>query len=426
MSKDLFFISDLHIGGDGLLNHCDFSEELIAFLQRLEQKGADTELIIVGDAFGLWEFTTLEGLEKLRYLADTHAELFAQFKRTGEKITITLLPGNHDYELACHPEYIPFFASYGIHLDPSKHIERNIAGRGIWIEHGNQHDSYNRFEHYGNEASTPLGYYITAQFVGGAGKISQEGRDNWLKDIQAVYPTEHIPHWVFSNYFYREMSPWLRYLSLPFLLLFSISVIVLALAILENQGLSPRDLPGFQWLQSLGGIGKLLEWVIMANTTIISFCALMALPAYFLIRDIKASLQRYKLIGNDHAHDNKRCAYFHAANAIFEQQPDTKVFIYGHTHDASLHIEDERAIINTGTWIKRLKRVSARARFLPDIYVPQYRLGTFHLYEEDAKLVISYHHIPKEAPQELSLLQRLLSFRRRPKAKPDIPTKTLL
>ena len=35
MSKDLFFISDLHIGGDGLLNHCDFSEWGSAFPNRL-------------------------------------------------------------------------------------------------------------------------------------------------------------------------------------------------------------------------------------------------------------------------------------------------------------------------------------------------------------------------------------------------------
>jgi hypothetical protein len=30
----------------------------------LEQREKDTELVIVGDACGLWEFTTAEGVEK--------------------------------------------------------------------------------------------------------------------------------------------------------------------------------------------------------------------------------------------------------------------------------------------------------------------------------------------------------------------------
>lgn len=60
MSKEYFFVSDLHIGGDEQLKILDFEHELIAFLKTLEQKEADTELVIIGDAFGLWEFTTAE------------------------------------------------------------------------------------------------------------------------------------------------------------------------------------------------------------------------------------------------------------------------------------------------------------------------------------------------------------------------------
>lgn len=41
----------------------------------------------------------------------------------------------------------------------------------------------------------------------------RRGRDNWLRDIQSVTPLEEIPRWVISNYFYREMSPWLRSLK---------------------------------------------------------------------------------------------------------------------------------------------------------------------------------------------------------------------
>ncbi len=52
MSGEYFFISDMHIGGDGQLKYCDYEAELLEFLQRIEQKQG-AELIINGDAFGL-------------------------------------------------------------------------------------------------------------------------------------------------------------------------------------------------------------------------------------------------------------------------------------------------------------------------------------------------------------------------------------
>lgn len=63
MPGEYFFVSDLHIGGDEQLKILDFEDEFIEFLQMLEQREGDTELIIIGDAFGLWEFTTAEGTE---------------------------------------------------------------------------------------------------------------------------------------------------------------------------------------------------------------------------------------------------------------------------------------------------------------------------------------------------------------------------
>src|SRR5215208_8336542 len=105
MPRECFFISDMHIGGDGALHNIDFEDELIQFLKSLEQE-QDAELIINGDAFGLWEFTTLEGTEKLEALIKQQPRLFEQFRKTGEKVPITLMPGNHDYELACYPQYV--------------------------------------------------------------------------------------------------------------------------------------------------------------------------------------------------------------------------------------------------------------------------------------------------------------------------------
>ena len=133
---EYYFISDLHIGGDGPLNECDFEKELIAFL---------------------WEFTEKQGLDKLRTLVQTHGALFDQFRRTGSRVRITLIAGNHDHELACYPDYVPFLKDYGIELLQEESFTRPLAGRRIWIEHGNQHDNFNAFKQFGDPAATPIG-----------------------------------------------------------------------------------------------------------------------------------------------------------------------------------------------------------------------------------------------------------------------------
>jgi UDP-2,3-diacylglucosamine pyrophosphatase LpxH len=74
------------VGGDEQLKILDFEGEFIAFLKMLEQKEGDTELVIIGDAFGLWELTTTEGIEKFVLLVKDHAELFDQFRATGEHV----------------------------------------------------------------------------------------------------------------------------------------------------------------------------------------------------------------------------------------------------------------------------------------------------------------------------------------------------
>ena len=63
--RKYYFVSDLHMGGDGQLQHCDYTVEFITFLKQLEQEGTDTELLIVGDTFGFWELTLVRGVEKL-------------------------------------------------------------------------------------------------------------------------------------------------------------------------------------------------------------------------------------------------------------------------------------------------------------------------------------------------------------------------
>lgn len=146
-SKTYYFISALHIGGDGDLDACEFEEELIVFLRRIAEGPRPAELIILGDAFGLWELTSVNPDRKMEWMISHHRPLFEQFRETGKHLTVTLLPGNHDYDLACVPTYKTMLAEYNISLEPKIHITRPVAGRKIWVEHGNQHDALNISSH---------------------------------------------------------------------------------------------------------------------------------------------------------------------------------------------------------------------------------------------------------------------------------------
>lgn len=424
MTEEYYLISDLHLGGDAALDFCDFEPELIEFLKKLERKDRTTELIIVGDLFGFWEITGVEGIEKLKTVLESHGELFEQFKRTGHNITITVIPGNHDYLLACDPAFIGLLREYKIVLEPKEHIIRTLGGRKIWIEHGSQHDSFNRAAKFGDPYVTPIGYYVTSHITTTAGKHADYGRRQWLKDLESVQPYEHIPDWLLSNYFYREMSPFLRWTLLPFLLLFTASLAAFAGMILEREGILDTRIFNRQFLASLGIFGKLFGLVLMADAVVIVFLLLFSIPFWFIFRDIKKMLRRYGLKAKDRLKVQKTEAYFAAARDIFARDPAVAVYVFGHTHTPLLKELDGRVIINTGTWLKRLTRIKARFRLLPDIYYPTFSLNYFRLHRRAGRIVIDYERIPRETPSGLSLLQRLVIAGKKRKMQFEIPART--
>jgi UDP-2,3-diacylglucosamine pyrophosphatase LpxH len=424
MPREYFFISDMHIGGDGALRNCDFEDELIEFLKSLEYE-QDAELIINGDAFGLWEFTALEGAGKLEALIEQQSKLFEQLKKTGSKIPITLMPGNHDYELACYPEFIDRLKEYNLNLVPEVSMTREVAGRKIWIEHGQQHDERNHMPDFGNPYAQPVGYFITTSIVGTAGRYSEFGRGNWLKDVQAVMPITEIPTWTISNYFYREMGPLLRWILLPFLLLLTVGAVVVISWLLEASGLLQVN-P----IQDLGVPRQVVREVLRLEGILALLLVLALIPAAIplgiLFRDIRRTLGRYHILMPKTPAQIGDGPYLEAARQVFEQDPSVAVFVYGHTHLASLKEVDGRVVINTGTWLKVPKKVPVVFGQLPPVYIPAFRLNYFRMVEEDGRLAIYYERIEKKPPSELTWVQRLLTLTKRPPAGATIPKRTIV
>ncbi|WP_327050889.1 metallophosphoesterase [Halomicrococcus gelatinilyticus] len=426
MAEVYYFVSDLHVGGDEQLQEAEFESEFVAFLERLADRDEDAELIILGDAFGLWEFTEVEGLAKFDRLVENHPGLFEQFCATGERIDITLIPGNHDAELAGYRAYVDRLAEYNVTLDATLSLERPVAGRTVWIEHGMQHDPNNRMPDFGNPRANPLGYFVNRHVTSKAGQLSGHGKYNWLKDIQSMTPLEEIPTWLLSNYYYREMSPFLRYAALPFLLLFNVSVLYLAILLLEGSGVLGTTVvtdATTAFLRLFGLAGDLVAFVFAVNAAVVLLLILISIPLYVLVRDVKRTLERFG-ISFEGAAGDRDAAYLDAARDVFAERPDVAVYVYGHTHRASLTRLDERVVINTGTWLKRLHRVSPRIGLLPPIYRPSFRLNYFRISEEAGDVLVEYETVEKEARQELSFLQRLLAERRPPA--PEIPDRTVV
>ncbi len=421
-----YVISDLHIGGDEQLEEVAFLDELLAFLERLEHTDEDAELLINGDAFGLWELTQIDGIEKFEFLEATYPELFEQFRATGSNVPITMLPGNHDHELTAYDAYVERFAQYNVDLVREESVTRPVGNRRIHFEHGHQRDPNNRIENWGSPHATPLGYFYNTLVTSRAGQLSDRGRYNWLKDVQAVTPTERMPVWLISKYFYREMNPLLRFALVPFLLLFNISVILAVLAGLDLAGVLslPVDRTA-AFLGQFGAAGAAVWFLLTVNVAITGLLLLVGVPIYFLRRDVRQTISRFGVFETELTVDAKG-PYEDAAREIFAESPETAVFCYGHTHRPKLEAVDGGVIVNTGTWLKRLHRRDGIIGILPPVFYPSYQLCAVRIAAEDGGVAVEYEEIEKPSPraEELTLTERLLTIGREPDV--SLPERTVV
>ncbi|ELY66460.1 metallophosphoesterase [Natronococcus jeotgali] len=421
-----YVISDLHIGGDEQLEHVEFLEELLAFLERLETTDENAELIVNGDAFGLWEFTTVEGVEKFDVLERTYPELFEQLRATGENVPITLLPGNHDHELAAYDEYADRFAEYNVELIQEKWISREVGQQAIHFEHGHQHDANNRIEDWGNPHATPLGYYYNTLVTSRAGQLSDRGRYNWLKDVQAVTPTERMPVWLLSKYFYREMNPMLRYSMVPFLLLFNVSVVLAVLAGLDLAGIWSAPVDQTEaFLGQFGRAGTAAWFFLALNVAIGGLLLLIGVPLYFIRRDIRKTVDRFGVFETELTVDPQE-PYEEAAREIFSEQPATTIYCYGHTHRPGVREIEGGLLVNTGTWLKRLHRRSGVIGILPPVFYPSYQLPVVRIAAEPEGVAVEYERMAKPSPatEELTRTERFFTVGREPET--DLPDRRVV
>lgn len=452
----IFCISDTHLGGDGEFGHCDVEEELIEFFRMVERVGREEscEVVIVGDFFGLWEIVCVDGVAKVRQVLEQYPRLFAQMQVTGKVVPITLVVGNHDYELVCCPDVGVLLAEYCITLERSVFVQRSVGGKVVWFEHGHQYDPANAVAEWGEPASMPPGAALTQQLVQQALRAHTLKGSGWFRDVQAVTPRSNLPNWMISNYFYQEVVPVFRYLMLLFLLIFNINVLLHLMTILKRLHVIPMGVVDRSILESATVVRRVLDMLFLFGVVGFSLTMLGVLIIHVFFRPVLRLAKEYGIRTVDFlamvllllfssklrgvfwelvqrvkkqgmatlaregrgVFDVQRKGFcLAAAEQVVCMHPDVAVIVLGHTHTPQLErLAAGQVVVNTGTWLKHLRRIRARSVFLPDVYYPFFLLSYAVVAVAEGEVMVALHTMPKHKKQrDLTPIQRFAILGRR-------------
>ena len=137
--------------------------------------------------------------------------------------------------------------------------------------------------------------------------------------------------------------------------------------------------------------------------------------------DARRTLRRFGVFEAEKpAHPDR--PYDDAAREVFSTRPETAVFCYGHTHRPDVREIDDRLVVNSGAWLKRLHRRDVLAGIVPPVFRPSFQLSYFRISAEDGDVVVDHDTIDKPDPvaEELTLTERLLiAGRHAPASVPD-------
>jgi len=419
VKQEIFIVSDLHIGGDGIANEFEAQDEFVEFLNHLTAKSAkqSLELIILGDFLGLWEIQEKSGIDKLKHIVSTHGKVFNALKDLSVVARITLVPGNHDHELACIDGYSIELKKWGVDVVQHFQITRTILGKKIWLEHGNRFDPYNRIECFGDVNDTPYGYHIQRDIASKIVRLPERNRrqNDWLKGFISI-PIESIPYWFFSNYFYRELAPILRNFVAPFLIFFTASTLLFLMAVANRVGI--MKFPDIFYLTNyLGPVKYLANAIILFNFLFIATFFILSLIWKLVKRDIKSNLEDYGIYLGNGIKVRGEEMYRTGIIETLATTDDIDVFIYADSHNPYLWQtvvgNKPRLIANSGTWTKSLHPIKSWCR-LPEVYYPHFKLAYLTIGADNItnKPELALRFWPKKASCSLTLLERLAILRR--------------
>ena len=425
----LVVLSDLHIGGDPGQEDFFCHAELMGLLDDLDREPGPVTLLINGDFFEFLQVTGPRGMNRARVVVEhpDHTEFFAHLRqwnaRPDHRVVYTV--GNHDSETGWNAEIGAYLIAEGIVRDVALGYEHyfTTANGGeftVYAEHGNEEDSQNAIIDYGHPLIAPVGTHVVTQFVNRIeplGRFAGPDDATTLSDIDNIYPLEMVPWWLFSNYFYRQVRRFGRFVLIPAI------IILFAVRYLNDAALrlSQGRLPEF----SAGRIAQLFGFLILDVVVVLGLVLLMLRRDFMRWRRRSGLHEPLQIVVEGAEHYRASCRAFLEGTRQPTHRQDraapVDVFLYGHNHIAELgeHCVGERrtAFVNTGTWMRKIVRLPARLK-LPPVFVPDYELTYAVLRMTPAGLSVSLNERVKPLPYRLGWAEQLATIGRRPPLPP--------
>ena len=431
------FVSDSHIGGDPRCDGFESPEELQALFEELAAHEGPVELILAGDLFDFLQIGDVpEGKNRASLTMERpeYEEMFAalgRFRELDGKCVI-YLPGNHDAEVWWNPEIQETLRERGLVDEFAFYylasIEAGEESRTIYCEHGNQLDPANTVRDYDDPLDTPLGHHVVMDFTRRIAPLGEVKPGLNLGEIKNVFPLSAIPQWVASRYFYDFVGKVAGYLLLPLLAAYLVYRVA-AYLIAVSRGDPARFLGAFQELPA--------AHLFFSEIAGFGVTALIIFAVFFLI--VRRAVR--KAVANVSPEGKPRYSPAEASQnkvrAIVEGESlppmdadinprEIDVFVSGHTHLPSLHEVEKpdggKAVtVNSGCWLRQLQPVSPHLKG-PPVFVSKFVLTHVRVFVRGPELRVELWEQPKPAGQELTRIERLLSWGRRP-AQPPADTK---
>src|SRR5437762_5985813 len=232
----VYVISDLHLdeNDDARLFRDDRQGRALASLcEKIAHD--DAELVLLGDIFDLTAMTPPEkGLRRFFARLAVEAEprprrpvaalvspgaranplAIDALARLSERVRVTLVPGNHDHQLASAEGGVAL-AAVGLRVERTRSVVRTIAGRTAVLQHGHEHDPGNAEPASGGEVMTQVLHQAVIPFLRAHGPQRNVRMD--AARIVALRPEEAVisvlERWLDPKTFRRFFRAFLRLLA---------------------------------------------------------------------------------------------------------------------------------------------------------------------------------------------------------------------
>ncbi len=368
-------LSDIHLGGGDRLDDFDEDAALIDFIDRYVAASEPTELILAGDTIEFLQvrlpgldddaYTNEAAATRLEAVVAAHPGVFAALARfIGEpRHQLTVLIGNHDFELHFPAAKAGFAHALGVGLDEGRlRFGVSYHGGGVYIVHGNQFDGWNRFVNF-DGVSQPFEVVRGTQLVK---EVINELEDDPLPIaplIDNVKPTS-------AFFYYLVALPRLR--SAPSRRFLARGVAgflqVVAWPTPHQMPITGRGPGGLLSAPPTLGLWRLVARFRRGRVARqrevarqVGEVASVVTPPDDVLDQVQIEATRQ--IEREQRAFNDRYVREMAAIAARPEHRDDSLFICGHTHLARVvPLGPEQTYINTGTWTEIIYDVASMRR----------------------------------------------------------------